>query len=88
MVTVVAWTPASCANTYTLNAGQMMRKAVRRSRWYTHLCTPSLLIDVYMGQITHNHLVATLPAVRHHCITKRVHMYDHSDVTKINSDCQ
>lgn len=49
------------------------------ARWFTHVCAPSLLIDVDMGQITHDHLVAALPAVHHHCVTKCVHAY--SDIT-------
>lgn len=42
-------------------------------RWCAHLCTPSLLINVHVGQIAHYDLVTPLPAVGHHCVMTRHH---------------
>lgn len=49
----------------------MRRKRVKMSRCYTYKCTSSLLIDVHVGEVTHNHLVTPPPAVHHHCIKSK-----------------
>lgn len=59
---------------------------VERCRWCTHLCAPSLFIDVQMGQIAHDHLVSSLPAVHHYCTMKYMQVYEHSDLIKMDSD--
>ena len=58
--------PAVSTHKYTWSEVQTMRKESQRCMWSTHLCATSLLIDVYMGQITHNYLIPPLPAVHHH----------------------
>lgn len=41
------------------------------ARGTTHIRTSSLLVDVYVGEVTHNHLVVSPPAVHHHCIINK-----------------
>ena len=75
---MVEWTPASCVDTQTHTemhtAGDEEKTEVQRFRWCAHLCAPSLLIDVHVGQIAHDHLVAPTSAVHHHCVMKVVNV--------------